>query len=64
MGRSIPAPTNTDFSIALKSSVIQARSIGVDVNNSEVLTMLVQQSEVRAQMSAEIRFLRNITHPK
>jgi hypothetical protein len=64
--RSIPAPTNTDFSIALKAILTQAQATGVDVfsDGPQVLNLLTHQAEVQAQMAAEIRFLRNLTHPK
>jgi hypothetical protein len=58
--RTIPAPSNDEFQIALTGLRNAARSHRVDVNQLEVHEFILQAAEFQAQQAAEIRWLHNI----
>ena len=60
--RTIPEPTNTDFSVALTGLRVQAERFGVNRSTPAMNAFMQHQAEVLAQLNAEVRWLRNIIH--
>ena len=61
--RTIPEPTNTDFSTALTGIRTQATACGVNPNESATAQFINHQAEVIAQLNAEVRWLQQFIHP-
>jgi len=55
-------PNNTDFSVALRGLLVQAKVHGLDTNDETVLAFLRHQAEVTAQQHALLRQAENTIH--
>lgn len=60
--RTIPEPTDTDQAMARSGMRFSVQRAGLDWDDPKVQDFVEQVTRVQAQMSAEIRFLRNIIH--
>lgn len=58
--RTIPAPSNDEYQIALTGTRNAARLHNIDVNQENVHWFILQISEFQAQQAAEIRWLHNL----
>jgi hypothetical protein len=64
MVRTIPKPSNAQFSVALSGLIFQAKQHGLDTTDPKVNAYLNNIAEFNAQKEAEITWLRNILHPR
>jgi hypothetical protein len=61
--RTIPEPTNSEYSTALRGIVMQMESHGLSPKTDmPLLAHACHQAEVTAQYIAEVRWLRNMLH--
>lgn len=60
-GRTIPPPSEGEVHIARESIMNQARAHGLTLGET-TLTFIESQVEVKAQLMAEIRWLRGMIH--
>ena len=64
MGRTIPEPTQSEFSTALKGIRRQAKAHKVDLSIESNVLFINHLAEVQAQMMAETRYLRQFLLPE
>ena len=62
MARTIPEPTETDFSMALTAAISLWKENHDYPLTYEDLDYLTKSSHVVAQLNAEVRWLRNLVH--
>jgi len=62
MAATIPESNGTDFNICFRGLLFSCCEFNIDMKGENVRDFICHEAEIKAQLMAEIRWLRNMVH--